>query len=325
MKWTPESNRGFNMKASYSNDVTESGGTTFANDRLQTFSNEGLKKLYISRMDGIEKYQLDLGFRALRDFQITLAGNLQNRSITSDYTFVDANAELGEAPIDDFTLLESAIDIRYSFREKYAEMFGMKFPVESKYPVIHLRLTQGLDDVLEADYEYQRIDLKIDQSILWKGLGVTSLRLAGGFIEGELPITAGYRTQGTFSEGFLVATEYSFETVRPNEFYSDRYASFFFRHTFKDLLFSTENFQPHLVLIFSYGLGDLVQTDVEQHRNFSFATMEGGLAEGGIAINNLLQLNFTSLGVSAFYRMGPYSFEDWEDNAVFKLSTTFAF
>jgi hypothetical protein len=325
MIWTPESNRGFNMKASYSNDVTESGGTTFSNDRLQTFSNEGLKKLYISRMDGVEKYQFDVGFRALRDFQITLIGNLQNRAITSDYTFVDANAELGAAPIDQFTLLESAVDIRYSFREKFAEMFGMKFPVESKYPVVHLRFTQGLNDVLEADYEYQRVDLKIDQSILWKGAGVTSLRLAGGFIEGELPITAGYRTQGTFSEGFLLATEYSFETVRPNEFYSDRYASFFFRHNFKDLLFSTKKFQPQLVLIFSYGLGDLVQTEIEQHQNFSFTTMQGGLAEGGLMINNLISLGFTSLGVSAFYRMGPYSFEDWQDNAVFKLSTSFAF
>jgi len=325
MKWTPESNRGFNMKASYSNDVTESGGTAFSNDRLQTFSNEGLKKFYISRMDGIEKYQLDVGFRALRDFQFTLIGNLQNRSITSDYTFTDASTELGAAPIDEFTLLESAIDIRYSFREKYAEMFGMKVPVESKYPVVHLRFTQGLNDFLEADYEYQRVDLKIDQHILWKGLGVTSLRIAGGFIEGEVPITASYRTQGTFSEGFLLATEYSFETVRPNEFYSDRYASFFFRHNFKDLLFSTKKFQPQLVLIFSYGLGDLVQTDIEQHQNFSFSTMEGGLAEGGLAINNLLSLGFSNLGVSAFYRFGPYGFENWEDNAVFKLSTTFAF
>ena len=325
MKWTPESNRGFNMKASYSNDVVESGGTTFSNDRLQTFSNEGLKKLYISRMDGVEKYQVEAGFRALRDFQFTLIGNMQDRTITSDYTFVDENAELGAAPIDEFRLFETALDIRYSFREKYAEMFGVKFPVESKYPVVHLRFTQGLNDYLEADYEYQRVDLKIDQHILWKGLGVTSLRIAGGFIEGEIPITANYRTQGTFSEGFLVATEYSFETVKPNEFYSDRYANFFFRHNFKDLLFSTEKFKPNLVLIFSYGYGDLVQTDAEQHQNFSFATMKNGLAEGGIAINNLFSLNFTSFGVSAFYRMGPYSFEDWEDNAVFKLSTSFAF
>lgn len=325
MKWTPESNRGFNVKAAYSNDVTESGGTTFSNDRLQTLSNEGIKKFYISRMDGIEKYQMDVGFRALRDFQITLIGNLQNRSITSDYTYADANAEIDAEPIDQFTLLETAVDIRYSFREKYAEMFGMKFPVESKYPVVHLRFMQGLNDYLEADYEYQRVDLKIDQHILWKGLGVTSFRIAGGFIEGEIPITANYRTQGTFSEGFLLATEYSFETVRPNEFYSDRYASFFFRHNFKDLLFSTKAFKPNLVVIFSYGLGDLVQTDIEQHQNFSFTTMEGGLAEGGIMINNLLNMGLSSFGVSVFYRMGPYSFEDWEDNAVFKLSTSFAF
>jgi len=325
MKWTPESNRGFNMRASYSNDVTESGGTQFSNDRIATFSNEGLKKLYISRMDGIEKYQLNVGLRALRDFEFNLIGNLQNRSITSDYRFIDENAELEAQPIEDFSLFETALDIRYSFREKYAEMFGMKFPVESKYPVVHLRFTQGLNDYLEADYDYQRVDLKIDQHILWKGLGVTSLRIAGGFIEGEIPITANFRTQGTFSEGFLVATEYSFETVQPNEFYSDRYASFFFRHNFKDLLFSAKEFKPDLLLIMSYGIGDLIQTDLSQHQDFTFNTMSLGLLEGGLAINNLFSLNFTSFGVSGFYRMGPYSSEDWEDNAVFKLSTTFAF
>ena len=324
-KWTPESNRGFNVRASYSNDVTESGGTTFSNDRLPTFSNEGLKKFYISRMDGVEKYQMDVGFRALRDFQFTFIGNLQNRTITSDYRFFDENLAEGVEPTDQFTLFETALDIRYSFREKYAEMFGMKFPVESKYPVVHLRLSQGLDDYLDADYDYQRVDVKIDQHILWKGLGTTSLRIAGGLIEGEIPITAQFRMQGTFSSGFLLATEYSFETMRPNEFYADRYASFFFRHDFKDLLLSEKKFNPGLVLIFSYGVGQLTQTDVEQHRDFSFTTMENGLAEGGLAINNLLKLGMTSIGVAGFYRMGSYASEDWEDNAVFKLSTSVAF
>jgi hypothetical protein len=312
------------MQLSYSNDVVESGGVNFVGARAATFSNEGLKKLYINQMDGVEKYQFDLGFRALRDFRFTFLGNYQDRSINSDYKFIMDPKEATPNLIDNFSLVETAIDIRYSFKEKYMEMFGMKFPVETKYPVVNLRLTQGFDSYLEGDFKYQRIDAKIDQSILWKGLGVSSIRLAGGFIQGEVPLTVQYRTQGTFSDGLLLATEYSFETVRPNEFYSDRYASFFLRHNFKNLLYKGEKFRPELVLLASYGIGDLVQTK-EQHQNVNFRSMKYGLMETGMQINSLFNIGFTSFGIAGYYRLGAYSSTQWEDNTVIKLTTVFSF
>jgi hypothetical protein len=221
-------------------------------------------------------------------------------------------------------LVEAGVDIRYSFKEKFAEMFGMKFPVSTKYPVVHLRFTQGFDNLLDGDFEYQRVDLKVDQSILWKGIGVSSFRIAGGFIAGEIPLTTQFRTQGTFSNGLLLATEYSFETVQPNEFYSDRYFNFFFRHNFKNLLYKGDKFRPELSLIASYAIGELKQTS-GQHQNVAYQTLDKGLWETGLAVNNLLKLGFSSFGVSAFYRMGEYSFEKWEDNFVAKLSTTINF
>lgn len=323
-KWEPKSDRLFKMQLSYSNDVVESGGVDFVGVRTATFSNEGLKKLYINQMDGAEKYQFDLGFRALRDFRFTFIGNYQDRTINSNYKFVMDPKEVTPILIDNFTLVETAIDIRYSFKEKYMEMFGMKFPVETKYPVVHLRLTQGFDSFLEGEFEYQRIDAKIDQSILWKGLGLSSIRIAGGLIEGDVPLTAQYRTQGTYSDGLLLATEYSFETVRPNEFYSDRYANFFFRHNFKSLLYKGEKFRPELTLLASYGIGDLLQTK-QQHRNVNYKTLEHGLIETGMQINKLLNFEFTAIGIAGYYRLGAYSSEKWEENAVVKLSAVFSF
>lgn len=323
-KWTPKSNREIELKLSYSNDVKESGGTQFANYRVSTFSNEGLKKLYISRMDGVEKYEAQFGLRAFRDFKFNFFGNKQFRTINSDYTFSELSESNEIVEYSKFNLVETGVDIRYSYKEKFAEMFGMKFPVSTKYPVLHLRVTQGFDNLLDGDFEYQRIDLKIDQSILWKGIGVSSFRVAGGFIEGEIPLTAQFRTQGTFSNGLLLATEYSFETVRPNEFYSDRYFNFFFRHNFKNLLYKGVSFKPELSLIASYAIGELKQTN-GQHQNVEYLTLDKGLWETGLAVNNLLNLGFSSFGVSAFYRLGEYSFEKWEDNFVAKLSTTVNF
>lgn len=321
--WTPQSNRDFSMRFGYAQDVIESGGTTFYQDRLPTFTNEGLKRLYINRMDRIETYHFDLGLTSMRDFRWGLIANWQDRRITNDYLFL-ADEGSANSWINRFNVFETALDLRYSYKEKYAEMFGIKVPIESKYPIVRLRYTRGFDDLLEGDLEYDRIDFKLDQSILWRSIGVSSFRLQAGFIEGEIPLSMQYRTEGTYSSGFLVATEYSFETVEPNEFYSDRYFNVFFRHNFKSLLFRYKSFKPQLLVLASYGIGDLRQTE-GRHQNVNFQTLEKGLIETGLAINNLVKLNNTAFGVSGFYRLGHYTDPEWEENFVAKMSATFAF
>ncbi len=321
--WTPESKNHFRLRFGYAQEVIESGGTQFTDDRYPTLSNEGLKKLYVSRMDQIATYHFDFSLNTMRDFRLSFIGNRQDRQFTNDYLFLDASEGV-ISPIDQFNHTSAAIDLRYSYKEKYAEMFGRRFPVESKYPILRFRYTKGLKNLLDGDFGYDRLDLKFDHSILWRNIGVSSIRLQGGMINGNIPLTLQYRTEGTYSSGLLLATEYSFETVRPNEFYSDRYFNVFFRHNFKSLLFKTEEFDPQIAILASYGIGELTQT-LGQHQNVDFKTLERGLIETGLAINNIYKLDNTAFGVAGFYRLGYYSDPDWKENILVKLSLVLAF
>ncbi|SDD12050.1 hypothetical protein SAMN05216323_10877 [Williamwhitmania taraxaci] len=73
---------------------------------------------------------------------------------------------------------------------------------------------------------------------------------------------------------------------------------------------------------------------IERHLVYPFRTMDKGLYEVGLGVENLLSpamillqkikggsQNFIqSIGVYAFYRMGPYAFEKQGNNFFFKIS-----
>lgn len=323
-------------KLAYANDVTESGGTTFYNDWINPFSTEALQKFFIIDMDDVERYEFQLETHAVRDFQTVFFVNHQIRNINSDYRFSqlqrDENGILGS----EFNLTEAGINIRYVFREKFVEMFGVKTPVSYQYPVIHLKLTRGFDEELDGSFEYNRVDLKVQKLFKLKNLGVSSLRFSSGYIDRAIPITAMFRAKGIRDSDLLYAADFSFQTARPNEFFHDRYMSFFFKHSFKNLLFKTKFFKPELALVTNIGWGTM--RDKNQHENIQFSTMDKGFFESGIQLDRLFgfvdyaleeadigKLGFSNFGIGVYYRYGKHELKSTEDNIRLKATYTFSF
>lgn len=319
-RWTPKSNREFELKASYSDDVSEVGGTQFFKDRLNGFSSEGIQKLFINRMDLVERIQAELSFRALRDFHFTAFANTESRSISNEYVYSSENGSLINSA-NPYQLTQVGLGIRHSFREKYAEVFGVKTPIISKYPIIHAKFTKGLDGFLEGEYEFFKADIKIDQKFNIRNLGISQFRIAAGYVDNPLPLGLLHRVKGSYDEKYSIASQYSFETAGPNEFYSDRYVNLFFRHSFKDLLFQYKSFKPQISIVSTVGFGSMEQPN--RHLNTDFSTFEKGLYESGLQIDNILE-EF-GLGVGAFYRYGNYAKEEWKDNVALKLTAVFNF
>lgn len=328
LKWNSLWDNHLSMKLTYERDVVESGGVSFYNDWINPFSSETFHKLFIQRMDSVEKYEVEIETHPLRDFQLTFFGNVQNRGITSAYRFNPEKTETDEG-IDQFRLVESGVNIRYAFREKFVEMFGVKTPISYEYPIVYLKYSRGFNDLLEGDYSYNRLDLKVHKNFRLRHLGYTSLRLTGGFIDRQLPLTALFRARGSYLPSFAFASDYSFQTLRPNEFFNDQYAALFFKHTFKNLLFESKLFKPELALVASAGYGKMHQ--IESHQEVDFKSMESGLFESGIQLDCLFGIvdwgfeqigmegtNFGSFGVGVFFRHGPYSEKVFWDNAVVK-------
>ena len=122
---------------------------------------------------------------------------------------------------------------------------------------------------------------------------------------------------------FSVSVPNTFETMRMNEFVANKFVALFYLHDFGHLLFKTEKFQPTFAIKLNAGFGTL--NNVNQHLGISTKSYEKGFYETGLLLNNLLRSGFSSLGIGAFYRLGPYANVTPKDNLAVKLSLGIAF
>ena len=161
-----------------------------------------------------------------------------------------------------------------------------------------------------------------EKNFIVKHLGKTSLQLISGHVEGNLPYTLLYAGRGSFKK-YSVSVMNTFETMGMNEFISSTYSSFFFNHNFGNLLFSSGKFKPEFVLVSGAGWGRL--NNPNSHLNIEFNTMEKGYYESGLKINNLIHSGHIGIGLGSFYRYGPYSKPEFENNLAVKITFNIIF
>ncbi len=309
------------LNLSYIEDVIESGGASFYRSRLPLNTTESYRQLFINRMDRIYKSEAVLSFRFLRYFKMNLFANEQTREVTNPYFFDISLPDETDYLKYVYQFYETGVDARFAFKEKLAKTPLGTFPIPGKYPVFRLRYATGLRNNRQDVY-YNRIDLRAVKHFFIRHVGRSSFTFMGGYINGEVPFTLLYNARGTY-ENFSISVNNTFETMRPNEFLSNRYASLHYMHSFGSLLFKSKFMQPRISVSASAGWGEL--NNAGKHRNISFQTMEKGYYESGLIIDNILKLNFTGLGIGAFYRIGSYAFPDAKDNVVLKASFSFVF
>ena len=111
--------------------------------------------------------------------------------------------------------------------------------------------------------------------------------------------------------------------MRLDEFFCDRFVALYLSHNFSGMLWKTDSewFKPELVLITNLGWGDMPRARAYPDKNFK--TMEKGYYESGFVVKGLLNLPLVKVGLGAFYRYGPYSFDNVWNNFAFKWSATF--
>lgn len=305
-------------------DVAEPGMVSFYDYKIPLLSTAGNRVLYLSRMNNIDKLEARLKFRTLRYLKVYLFANQENVEVTNNYYFnkvIGANTTLHDKY---YTFSEAGVELRYAFKEKVIESFNMQIPKPSKYPIIYARIAQGFK-ILNGEYKYTRYALRAEKRFYIKGWGAPKFSIEAGLTDGKVPQHKLNSSKGTndTKDFLLVSTENAFETMLPYEFFSSEYVHFHFRHSFGSLLFKTKKFAPELVLTSSVGFGALSYQGL--HQGESFNTMEKGYYESGVLINKILKLNFTTFGVGAFYRYGPYKLPKTSDNFTIKMSLGFGF
>jgi hypothetical protein len=187
------------------------------------------------------------------------------------------------------------------------------------YPKFTAQVTKSFSDVFNSDFDFTKIDFRTIYQINHGEESLTSFTLVAGLALGETPLTHLYHAypnninKETILRRFSVAGINSFETMFFNEFFSDRFSTFQMKHFLRPFKI-TDRFQPQMVLISRFALGDM--ESIEQHQGVNFGTLNKLYSEAGFEINRLL----FGFGLSFAYRYGGYHLPDFEDNLAFKFT-----
>lgn len=313
--------RDANLHLAYANDVIETGGMEFEGQR-RTFSTDSYRMIFVDRMDRMERWSAKALVRVGNSLKLWAGTERTLRVNGLGYRYVQPQADGVTRLRSDFLTGALTLDLRWAFHEQLARLPGREVSLGTKYPVVYVHALRALSGLWDGEWDTWRVDLTVEKTFRLRLLGSLSLRLLGGFADAQAPMPFLYNLRGTYSTRWPIASSNVFETMRPDEFLADRYVGLHVRHSFGTLLVRTKHFRPQPAVVASAAVGDLAHP--ENHRGLSFTPLHKGYLEGGLQIDNLLRFGFTSFGVGAFYRLGPYALPRAADNLAVKLTLGYA-
>ncbi|MAM18309.1 MAG: DUF5686 family protein [Christiangramia sp.] len=191
--------------------------------------------------------------------------------------------------------------------------------IERNFPQLTGQIEHSFKGLFNGDFDFTRLGLKAEHEIKNLDRSRTEFILEGNLAFGEVPLTHVFHSypnnpnREQIFRRFSVAGRNSFETMYYNEFFSDRQAMLHVRHQLRPFLI-TEKFQPQLVLISRFAIGNM--DNPEEHLNIPFKTMEKGFSEAGLELNRI----FSGFGISTAYRYGAYHLPTFKENFSLKFT-----
>ena len=204
----------------------------------------------------------------------------------------------------------------------YMQTPSGRIEIEKRFPKFTFQYTQSLPKVMQNDFEFSKLDFKTEYEKKYLNGQKTSLLFEAGYALGDVPLTHLYNTspnnitKETIIERITFAGKNSFETMFFNEFFSNEYAYFQFKHGFSRVTLF-KKVKPSLVLVSRMAWGNLQKR--EQHIGLDYKTLNKGYFESGIELNQI----YKGLGLGGFYRYGPNQLSKIQDNIAVKISFVF--
>ena len=301
------------ISASYIDDLSEIGQTTFATDtrrfrvydprpfNISTFYNNRISSVFIES----KMLPKTTTYFSISQSEITPLFN---------YTFINKQQRYTNY---NSTLLQFAI--QWNPFSSYMQTPLGKIEIEKRHPKFSLQVTQTIPDILVNDFDFTKIDFKTYYEIPYLSGQKSSLLFQMGFAYGAIPLTQLYAiapnnlNKDAIFKRITFAGRNSFETMYYNEFFSDKYVSMQLKHTFNKINIGYK-LNPEFTVVTRMAVGSI--NNPENHLGLPFSSLEKGFFESGVECNKL----FKGIGVVAFYRYGNYQLSNFDDNIAIKIS-----
>ncbi len=301
------------IRLEYMRDLTESGNQEMPLEA--PFNLDNIARSYtLNTFDSIHLFEGSVRFKPVQNLHLRFGFNHQIIDPTLPYRFLpDTSAN------QQFRFTEIQFTARWGIKEKYFPLGHLYLSMGTQYPILWLHVAQGIP-VIENKHIYTRILAKIEENLDFKKAGKLRTILSGGIVIGEVPYNRMFNERGSFAT-FSIVSRSAFETMRPNEFVSDKFISWFLSYNFGTLFKVGKVIRPEFTLVHNLGFGWM--NNPLRHEGIPFKTMEKGFFEGGFVIDKILYFNGTGMGVGTFYRYGVYAEPVWYKNFYVKMAITF--
>lgn len=296
----------------YSNDLKEAAALDFMLEN-NGFSLINPRNLNISDFYKYDTYALNLSYDIKSNFESKFKLSTGNYETVFDYAFENNNNLYNSYKL---TLLSAGF--LYSPFSEYMRTPEGKRKISNGNTDFLFQATQSFDGFLDGAFNFTQFIFRANHRIPFYKDNYLYLLIQGGLVNGDAPLThlfnstPNYTLKHPWIKRVTFGGRNSFETMQYNEFLSDKYVMFQAHQHLRKL--NLGSFKPQITLITRAAFGNL--SNKERHQLIQFKTMEKGYFESGLELNNL----FKGFGASAFYRYGPYQYQNVSNNIAVKVT-----
>jgi hypothetical protein len=133
-----------------------------------------------------------------------------------------------------FNSFETSIRLRFAYLEKFIEKTFSRYSLGSPLPIVEVKYTKGISNLLNSNYDYHKISGGISDYTTIPPFGSLYFNVFGGKTIGTLPYM--FLDVAPGNEIYYY-NRYAFNMMNRYEFIHDRYAGFNVEHNFGNGLF----------------------------------------------------------------------------------------
>jgi hypothetical protein len=314
------------LKLTYRQDILERGLTNFSSTGYEFGASGFYRKLYAKYFDTEQSARASYSFFPRANIYINTLAEFQRINTTEGYAYFGRPAvesgvvatDMYQNPFDNFNV---GLEIKWNVREKAMRLADQRYALPTLWPMIRVQVTKALPAIFGSELNFWRFAADIEETVNIRAVGRLRMLATAGATLGYAPLMYQHTALGTGGK-WALSVPNTFESARPGEFYNDQQACFFTRLTFKQIKTGLSIFKPHISLHHALGFGGM--NDVARHTGLNFKTMEKGLFEGGIIIDDLFSTSIFGLGVGVIQRYGAYADPNALKNFTYKIALRLA-
>ncbi|MFA4852739.1 MAG: DUF5686 family protein, partial [Bacteroidales bacterium] len=191
---------------------------------------------------------------------------------------------------------EVGLNTRFAYNEKFILGEFERTSMGTEYPVLEVKYGYGIKDFIGGDYEYHRLQVRLEHWFNIGTFGWSKYLLEAGRIWGKLPYPLLKLHEGNET---WVFDDYAFNMMNYYEFVSDKYLSFYYAHHFEGLFLNKIPLMRKLKWREVASVRGLVGTLDEKNKQYnqqylqppeSINELSKPYFEAGVGVENILKV-----------------------------------